>query len=200
MPSLIEFEIKGSRSDKVSDVKELAKQRLIEDFPEVAKAFSIQKLCVNGTTSLPDDYRLSTINGSGKLFRFLTLVRAVNLSVDYGTKRRGRFSSCSFTERLTSTNFSGTKGAIKRFRFRYSAAVAQVTVKSGHPSSPLDFQSSASFEDDPGYRRLLARNQGSRSRCQERIDRSHATLKNSLVNPNDRLERSDPQNHSKELI
>jgi len=66
VPPLIEFKMLGNRCDGIAQIKEHAKQRLVTDFPEIAKAFTVQKVCVNEAISLPDDLRLSAINRLGK--------------------------------------------------------------------------------------------------------------------------------------
>ena len=58
------------------------------DFPEIAKAFTVQKVCVNEAISLPDDLRLSAINRLGKSSLKLTYCRSYKLSDGPGAKRR----------------------------------------------------------------------------------------------------------------
>jgi hypothetical protein len=61
----------------------------VTDFPEIAKAFTVQKVCVNEAISLPDDLRLSAINRLGnKSSLKLTYCRSYKLSDGPGAKRR----------------------------------------------------------------------------------------------------------------
>lgn len=60
----------------------------MKDFPEIAKLYTVQKICVNEAVSLPDDLRLSAINRLGKNLKDVTYCRSSKLSNGLSAKRR----------------------------------------------------------------------------------------------------------------